>query len=1297
MSSKDNSRILLLEEHVTSLSEELMQCQADKEFVWSLWKRLQVANPDLTQAVSLVVEREKHKAEIKDRKVLEILQSKDYKIQELEQNVTGQQQEINNLVKTRTTVDEDSALMKRELTALREELVNKSQEMKEMKTECRRKEEEERQVVQALEEEKEGLTSRCVTLRADLEEKERQANSQRDQRDVAQARVKDLEEELHNAWQELSRLQSHSGSLAAQLSTKEREVATKEGQLNQLRCEFTEVQTLYRQSTEHAAEQSHLIKQLEGLNLDTQKVLRNQEEAHTADTTSYQTLYKELSQCYQALMSSEAKLRQSHQDLSSQLTQKDQQVLQLQAQLQQQQEQIQLQQQQQTQHTVLYPSPNRQTNFKALVSEQVDAPTQRSSSNPDQASAPRPEEKSPQHRSTSSVRRQQGTPVQRSRSLSPASSVELGCGRRKGAEQRIQDLEELLQLKMEENEELRKAHDKRRERLCLIQNNYKTIRDQLKDMEKQGGRKQRAEPWQLRQENSDAVWNELAYLKNLTRKLTVEKAGLEEELDMLRVQAAMDRATVKELHMCLANEHQELLHKVVEERQVKSSTPKKPSVSSERMEQSFKKIEQLERRMISLEEETERLREEKEQLLEANEDLAHNCRRLQASLDHLRTQEVVREEAAQAQALAQGERYRTEIIALEARLSASQKGATKLHQQLLKLRQELGILRAARDFYRNRAAGPARAGGIASNINSKVKFKTTRLRGPLRQHSHPTVSPNQAISWQGRSPSPTKDEWEDMSVDSDSGEEYSDSLNSAHSGTAAYRQRADRKSHRCALIPGTEAPAAESNRKQPDVLAQDDKQHEPWEQGTRGEKRGWRRKRMLMKAQHCSSSSLQQRIESLQRHIDILRSARKDAVLSAKELRRANEKITVQLNSLTEKLCSSKQLTQKLTSDLAGVEQQKKVLEMELEQWRKITFPQQNAPPPAAPAAPVHAKCSCQGRTMPTLANPAPRALEDEVKQLQAKLKSASAEVTRQVAANKALRGQLQEKEDKLRQLQDKASHTERDVNMKRQLVEDLKTRLKFLQEMEKSYRGQVEELEKKVKTLSEEATNRKAFIESLKRRLSVATTEKSQYEASCTKLKEDLEKKEQRIHALQARVGASEQALTALEKTATEQMEGLTQQSSLALERLQRQLGQAYSQLEQLHSFIKALASEILLDVQEVKQQLMKRRRLRQANSVAAKGGLSAKSMIKAKSIAASILNMSENDLADIMDTEQGTKAHSESPRDQEWLDHLNHILQQKIPSAGQLMEAVRVKMKERKVLTEELATLTTPVSEKA
>lgn len=48
----------------------------------------------------------------------------------LPQKVIRQQQEINNLAQKRTTVDEDVALMKKELTSLREQLVNKDQELK---------------------------------------------------------------------------------------------------------------------------------------------------------------------------------------------------------------------------------------------------------------------------------------------------------------------------------------------------------------------------------------------------------------------------------------------------------------------------------------------------------------------------------------------------------------------------------------------------------------------------------------------------------------------------------------------------------------------------------------------------------------------------------------------------------------------------------------------------------------------------------------------------------------------------------------------------------------------------------------------------------------------------------------------------------------------------------------------------------------------------------------------------------------------------------------------------------------
>ncbi|XP_045578570.1 centlein-like [Salmo salar] len=345
MATRDSSRIMLLEEEVRSLSEELVQCQADKEFVWSLWKRLQVANPDLTQAVSLVVEQEKWKAEAKDLKVLEILQAKDYKLQELDQRKRVLQQEITNLVQRKMAVDEDRGLVKKELAALRRKLGNKSQELKDVKEERRRREE-------ALEEEKEGLESCCSALRGDLEQAQRRERRHGEERDAADAKVKEMEGDLSDAQRQVADLQGQCSSLADLLSSRQRDRTrhpTRRGVTE--RCqpvtsssgkrsvrELQEVQALYRQSSEHAAEQAQLIQQLEGLNLDTQRVLRNQEEAHTADTTSYQKLYNELSICYQALKSNEGRLRQSHVALTTQLGLKEQQIVQLQGQLQQQQQ-----------------------------------------------------------------------------------------------------------------------------------------------------------------------------------------------------------------------------------------------------------------------------------------------------------------------------------------------------------------------------------------------------------------------------------------------------------------------------------------------------------------------------------------------------------------------------------------------------------------------------------------------------------------------------------------------------------------------------------------------------------------------------------------------------------------------------------------------------------------------------------------------------------------------------------------------------------------------------------------------
>jgi centlein len=77
-------KLSILQKEKQRLATELAECKADKEFVWLLWKQLQSTSPDVSSAIGMVVTREKEKSERKDRKVLEILQAKDARINQLE-------------------------------------------------------------------------------------------------------------------------------------------------------------------------------------------------------------------------------------------------------------------------------------------------------------------------------------------------------------------------------------------------------------------------------------------------------------------------------------------------------------------------------------------------------------------------------------------------------------------------------------------------------------------------------------------------------------------------------------------------------------------------------------------------------------------------------------------------------------------------------------------------------------------------------------------------------------------------------------------------------------------------------------------------------------------------------------------------------------------------------------------------------------------------------------------------------------------------------------------------------------
>ncbi|XP_043093422.1 centlein isoform X2 [Puntigrus tetrazona] len=1138
MDSKDKERVLLLEEEVRSLSEELAQCQTDKEFVWSLWKRLQVASPDLTQAVSLVMEREKQKAENKDRKVLEILQAKDYRIQELEQKVTAQEQEINNRVQQLRGSEEECGLMKKELAALQHRLGNKSRQLKEARRQAEECEEEGRR---ALQEARQQLDAQHSASQAELERLQ-------DQEAVSSSRVKNLEEELFKSRQEVLEAQSRSTALSLQLSTVEREGADKEQQLCRIKRELQDLQGLYRQSVEHAGEQAQLIQQLEGLNLDTQRVLRSQEEAHTADTVSYQKLHSELSVSYQALWHSQEQLRQREAALSMQLSQRDQQIQELQAQLQ---------------------------SFTAAAGH-----------------------------------------CEGAGSLSPGGGSSDGAD---SQEKRIQWLQELLELKTKENEDLRRAHAKHHDRLRIIQTNYRTVTERLKEAEDTHDLSECKAQFQ---QDSEDLWNELVFYKEENKKLLSDKANLEEELN-----AALDRVAVRDLQEHQQEETQELLFREVPEDEVRrSSTPIK--TTARRVEQTFKKIEQLQSQMVSLESEIVRLRENNRSLQEAKGALAGERGDLQARVQLLQE----RKETEEAQAREERNRLLAQMQSFERQAKEAVKAATQARRRLLKLRQELGVLRAERDFHRSAAKRRAKAATLANNkIRSKAPWvdasSATRMRSTLN-----------------RMDSPAKDDWEDMSADSDS-EEFSDSLESRYSAQA---RRVSRKTKGCRYMPicPTDRPGEESQTRNIQF------------QGASLQKI---RKKRISK----SHAVLQQRLLSLQQQVAALQADRQAAERLAAEQSHRRAQTQAQLDSLLQQLSASKQLSKKQACELAGLEQQKASLQTELEQWRRIRQ-QTSMNPPAVD----------------------PERLQAQVKQLAHRLKNASSEMSKHTAANKSLRAQLDERDQTLKELHERVGVLERDVTMKRQLVEDLRCRLKICQDSERSQRAVTEDLEKKMKSLTDESTNRKALVDSLKRRLTVATAEKKQHEATGQKLKEELQKKEQRLTVLQARVSERDQAMAELEQTASKQMHGLAEQSSQALETLQRKLALAESQRHQFHTFTEALANHLAQDVQDIKAHLRREKKSEREGSRMTK-----RSLVKA----ASILNMTETDLVNMLDTDECEEAFVGRGPDTDWAEHVQHILQQQIPSAGLLMDAMLVKMKEGKVLTEELAALTAAVSKNA
>ncbi|XP_042311431.1 centlein isoform X2 [Sceloporus undulatus] len=1197
-------------------------------------------------------------------------------------------------------VDEENGVLKNELNILQLKCKDKIQEIKDTKECALRKDKQSRLVIKNLEEENEGLSTRYADLLNDLEKLRKREAQWRIEKSGIDAKIKNLEADLTEARGQMEVLHGRCNDLASQLGVKQIELTEKDLDVARARKELQELQNLYKQNTEHAAQQAELIQQLQALNMDTQKVLRTQEDAHTAETISYQKLYSELTVCFEKLKASETQLRQSQISLQNQLFEKERCIRQLEEQLQQAQGSVP------TLPLEIYPTQKKEEFQQYSLCElEYLITSQKSEIKLLQEKLKRANRKLADHSicsrdfldcfSARAGKKYKEPPVKRSRSLSPKSFLKESEELRKLkiAERKIENLEKTLQLKIQENDELRHAHEKRKKRLQMLQTNYRAVKKQLKQWEegysKPGSSKsgkERSEPQRLCQEDSDAVWNELAYFKREHKKLLIEKLNLEEELDQLKVHVSRDKATIQELNMCLQQEREELLFRLGEEDGVKNSTPKKNV--KEISVQTLEKVLHLERRLKGFEKESRRLKEVNEGLSKDKSDLKALLKQYRDEAES-REKELemllekiteIKEDKAKLQLMIyELEREVTSLKRQVAEANSLRKENEDLLSQVKQLQSSLDRVKIGSMATVETTCEQCRC----KSTTAKVKLKMGKKKSLVEHHQSLL---NQSIKvMSGIFENFSKDGWEDVSESSDSEIPASENQRTKIAQNVPVMDKSDQQEQNkiedkqmipnsmslggqnklCHIKQNKGAEVDPSQRKKPL-----DSEPIP-SKGNREKRRG-----VTIQKSGCSTS-LWGRITSLQQQITILQNSKRTAVSSLKKCREVNKKLTSQLHGTKQRLDTSKQTVQTLMSNLTELQREKSDLQGKLDHLTQSTKLREALSPVTS------------GHTGTTPAIPLKNA-DLEIKQLQCKLKNANNEITKHSSTIKSLKYDVQGKEEQMRELQEKVSRMERDISMKRHLIEDWKLRMKANQEKEKSFNETLQTLEEKVKTLTEDCSNKKASIDSLKQQLNVATKGKTQYEQMYRKAKEELEKKELKLATLEGKMAEAECAMTELETTASQQLHGLARQSEQALEVVQKKLMMANDKVEEFVTFVKTLATELQHNVKEMRTRIRCAKKLQEEKKCGP--SISRESVHRAQYLAASILNISKTDLDDILevgDDEETEQMKMDYASDKEWMSYLQKLLEGQFPFASYLMDAVLEKLNEQRKLTEEYSSL--------
>ncbi|KAL3867504.1 hypothetical protein ACJMK2_044705, partial [Sinanodonta woodiana] len=641
----------ILAENRTLLSD-LSQCQADKDFVWSLWKKLQKTNPNITEAVGLVMQRDKEKAEIKDRKVLEILQLKDDKIEDLQNALATKNHEINIFNSSISELEDDIKRLQREIGNLRDQKATLELEVQSSQEQARTLDNFQKKSLHDADKDRKDSQQRLQTLSKELESARAEKADEMALRIQLENKVRVLERDVSDKItkfekmiKELEETKLFLRRYESQVAQMQQEVDFKNQELETVRRELSELWLSHNQLTEHSSQQADLIRQMQSLQTDTQQIMKNQEDAYSMETNSLQQLYSEMSGRYEISKKTEAELRHRVLALKKEILGKDNVISELQSKLD-----AAAEQRSSTRRSRSHSGSFLDEESEPVIDLKYKVERLHKELEEKERIIERLERQGGEHSivfDTERLNRHErthSTPARQFRSiaLSPMKSIELVQKSKRSQsmsplrtskdtkkkifhlEKSLEDARDMIKLKNRELEELKKAHSKRLERLKSVQESYRLVKEQLKTLEAEhyGTKKptkkhKRATSKELQREDSDAVWNELAFVKNENRGIVVEKMALEEDCDTLRVQASQDAATIHELRVQLQQEKEErAFEKKKLERDVREKNDSQSQITLLNSEVQNKEVAlgRLERDLRDVKAERDSLNEEKRNL-----------------------------------------------------------------------------------------------------------------------------------------------------------------------------------------------------------------------------------------------------------------------------------------------------------------------------------------------------------------------------------------------------------------------------------------------------------------------------------------------------------------------------------------------------------------------------------------------------------------------------------------------------------------------------------------------------------